>query len=136
MKTSIFSRLATGLLFFLLFSNAFAQENNSAKNILANTEWTGLAMIPMPETVNFVFSADKFDLVFQGDVVESMNYSIVNDTISLKKIDGGSPCSPEELGNYNFKIENKTLILSTVKDNCSERSAAFDPKGYMLVEKK
>jgi|GEM_PF-1630332 len=137
MKQQIFTKLAALLLFFSLFSNAFAQGADSTKpNILADTQWTGIVNAPSPEQMTFSFSEKVLDLLYEGQSIETMNYTVDRNIITLTKLSGGSPCTVNSTGSYTFTNKDNNLTFSLVNDECDARIAAFDPQGYTLVEKK
>ncbi len=109
--------------FLFLSTVCFSQQSG---NPLGNTEWNGVANIPSPEEITFKFTNDTIDLVFSGNVVEKMKYTLKDkETIRLFKIDGNSPCDSAEEGFYKFVIKNDTLTFTNVEDACMARQMAF-----------
>jgi len=135
MKQQIFIRFAAMLLLISCFATAFAQETDSTKpNVLADTKWTGIVNAPSPEMMTFAFSENMLNLLYQGETIETMSYTVDRDTLTLKKTSGGSPCSLDSVGSYTFSINDNKLTFTLVKDDCNERAIAFDPNGYTLVK--
>jgi len=128
MKT-ITNSLIAGLFLSSLF--CFSQQTT---NPLANTLWKGVANIPTPAEVIFRFNTDDLDLLYQGNVIEKMKYSLTDQGgLTLVKIEGNSPCDTTEEGSYKYQILDDTLNFILVNDNCTQREAAFDGNGYKKV---
>lgn len=103
-------------------------------NLLANTQWKGVANIPTPAEVIFKFDTDDLELIYQGNVIEKMKYSFTDQgSLKLVKIEGNSPCDPKEEGLYKYQITDDTLTFTIINDNCGEREAAFDGNGYKKI---
>jgi hypothetical protein len=81
----------------------------------------------------FEFKQDTMNLWIDGNIVESTLYKMNKNTLTLKKISGGSPCGDEE-GQYTYKISSDRLTITPVKDECGARSAAFDKAGYKKIK--
>lgn len=117
----------------LMFSGLFCFSQQAA-NPLANTEWKGIANIPVPAEVNFKFHTDQVDLIYMGNVVEKMKYSFTDQgSLKLVKIEGNSPCDAKEEGLYKYQVADDTLTLAIINDPCTDRQAAFDGNGYKKV---
>ena len=128
MKT-ITNSLIAGLFLSSLF--CFSQQTT---NPLANTQWKGIANIPTPAEVIFRFNTDDLDLLYQGNVIEKMKYSLTDQGgLTLVKIEGNTPCDTKEEGSYKYQILDDTLNFILVNDNCVQREVAFDGNGYKKV---
>jgi hypothetical protein len=92
---------------------------------LENTRWKGLVNAPAPTEAEFEFKKDSFLLYVQGQVFETMAYTVNGDTLRISKLDGNSPCN-DEVGMYNFSIKDDKLFLKVNNDPCGIRAAAFN----------
>lgn len=93
---------------------------------LTGTKWKGLPNIPEPYEAIFDFRKDTLLLVVeQTIIVETMTYSLKGDTLFLKKLDGKSPCENGSEGSYKLVKDGDKFTLVSLKDDCSERAAAF-----------
>ena len=102
-----------------LYTTAFAQ--------LENSKWQGVFKIPGEEDCFFDFKKDTVSFHFSssGDLIETMLYTISNDSIHIKKIEGMSPCDGGDTGNYKMKLDGDKLCFTLIDDPCEARSAAF-----------
>lgn len=124
----------TKLFFAVLLVSGLFSFSQQKTNPLANTEWKGVANIPTPAEVIFRFNTDDLDLVYQGNVIEKMKYSLTDQGgLKLLKIEGNSPCDTKEEGSYRYQITDDTLNFILVNDNCVQREAAFDGNGYKKI---
>lgn len=48
-------------------------ENKKSENPLLDTQWSGIAKIPMDEEIILKFSNDKMDVVLENHVIERHN---------------------------------------------------------------
>ncbi|MDB5201040.1 MAG: hypothetical protein JWQ27_449 [Ferruginibacter sp.] len=103
--------------------SARAQQN------LANSSWTGIANIPSPEEVSLTFTKDSMQLSYQGNVLETMSYSVNKDTLRIQKLSGMSPCE-SQVGVYTYKIDADKFYIKVVDDGCEHRAAAFVTEAY------
>lgn len=98
-------------------------------NDLTNTSWTGILNAPEPADATLKFSDDKFYVFIDTTLIETSNYSVSNDTLILKKVQGRSPCN-YEIGKYTYTITNDVLNIRPISDVCEARFFAFTPLGY------
>lgn len=117
------------LLINTITSNASAQLNN--------TKWKGTFNIPSPTECYFEFINDTCYVKYYTDTkqnngaedhlpIEISFYKIIdNSTMTLKKIEGGSPCTDDIIGKYKFVIKDQQLSISVIEDNCGPRAMAI-----------
>lgn len=110
----------------------------SAKNVNAQLQdhaWKGVFMVPDPVECVFEFKKDTVYLKFAekfnvndlsgNNLLEKSVYKIENDTLTLQKVMGGSPCDTEVIGKYRFAVKDEKLSLFLIADDCMERAFAF-----------
>ena len=121
MKKVLFSAL-----FFLTLGLA-------AQAQLAQTKWKGPLQIPDHEDGWLSFKKDTLDVFIQnGDfLLESMTYTIVRDTMFLKKISGQSQCDPNVAGSYKWSLKDNNLYITPIKDDCDERFRAWTSQPFI-----
>lgn len=106
-----------------------------AKAQLANTSWKGNFNVPDPTEMILQFKADSVLLDYTyGVTLETMSYSINNDTLFLRKLDGRSDCSYSDNASYKFGIKDKKLVLSLINDGCATRADAWPSDGLEIIE--
>ena len=117
------------LIFFICLSakNANAQLQNSA--------WKGVFFVPNQVECVFEFKKDTVYLrgannfilneVNENTILEKSLYTVENDILTIKKVDGGSPCDTDVIGMYRIEIKDEKLSLIPIWDGCSQRVSAF-----------
>ncbi|RZK68570.1 MAG: hypothetical protein EOO85_24055 [Pedobacter sp.] len=105
------------------------------KNQLANTAWQGAVNMGQVVDVVLRYEADtvKMYSVSDHEILETMTYSIKGDSLTWKKVDGGSPCDTQTPGIYQFIIKNDEMAINLIKDDCPARSGALLPKPFKKV---
>ncbi|MEO6347861.1 MAG: hypothetical protein ABIO60_08120 [Aquaticitalea sp.] len=116
---------------FTIFSIIFMASPKN--NGLVNTSWSGIMNVPNPTPTTLKFSIDTFYVYVDKDLIETSTYSVSNDTLTLKKVSGGSPCM-DEVGIYAYDITEDVLIIKPVSDSCDARYYALSPLGYKKIE--
>lgn len=111
---------------------------------LANTAWEGVFMIPDAEKCVLNFKNDTIylkaydevlsDSDFDNFVFETALYTISNDTLTMQKISGGSPCALDVVGKYHFEITDEGLLLTAIQDACPERIDGIPQNRLKKVE--
>lgn len=102
---------------------------------IANTAWSGNFNIPDPTQMVLQFKSDTLVLSFPNNtVLESMTYKINNDTLSVVKIEGQSPCDNTTAGTYKIVMKEKKLFLTVLKDDCPERASAWPTEGMQKID--
>ncbi|PUZ24348.1 hypothetical protein GA0116948_10760 [Chitinophaga costaii] len=109
------------IMFFLVIGNSLPF---IAKAQLAATRWTASVNIPDPTPCYLQFDKDTlrlFPVSTPGNALESMSYQLHNDTITLVKLDGQSPCSVGNAAHYKTIISEKELKFLQLDDACDVR---------------
>jgi hypothetical protein len=118
-------------LFVAVFTGTMAQAQ------LTNTKWKNTMMIPEAVEVYLDFAKDTVKMLVVQDaaLVETMSYTIQNDTLTLIKLSGLSPCDTDAVGKYKLEIKEDRLTILPIKDDCPDRSAAFLPDAWIKQKK-
>ncbi len=122
--------LMTAILFLLIFPGA-----NTLSAQIQNTSWKGVFNIPSPADCVFEFKTDTVFLTLNGEILETSKFKINEDTLTLQKFSGISPCYLDVIGIYQFKIKDQKLILTIIDDACYTRSMSV-PQEPMTAMKK
>lgn len=103
---------------------------------LADTKWKAIANVPEPMEVIFDFEKDVMNLYLADGItlLESSAYKLQNDTLSINKISGGSPCNNETIGTYKFEIRDEKLFITLIDDACSERKNSVSTEGMVRLK--
>jgi hypothetical protein len=133
----------TAMLSVLVLCQGKAQGKPSLT--LTGTSWKGTTYVPDPLICVFKFSKDSARLLYVDDreiniadglgglkavtgkdsaALETMTYRLSGDTISLHKVEGGSPCG-EEIGQYRVLVSNGKLKFILIQDPCAVRPYAL-----------
>lgn len=121
--------LITSILFLLIFPGA-----NTLSAQIQNTSWKGVFNIPSPAECIFEFKTDTVFLTSNGDLLETSIFKINEDTLTLQKLSGVSPCDLDVIGIYQFKIQDEKLILTIVDDACDPRAMAIPQEPMTAVK--
>lgn len=99
----------------------------TAKAQLSDSKWTGTMNIPSPAECIFEFKKDTVYLYLGADnsLLETMSYTIKNDTLTLVKLSGMSPCGTDTKGIYRIEVKDDKLFIKPLSDDCQERLNAF-----------
>lgn len=80
----------------------------------------------------------KTDIVFLNfpdkTNLETMSYKISNDTMSIVKIDGQSPCNYTNKATYKILFKNEKIYISALSDDCPQRAAAWPSDGLLKID--
>lgn len=110
--------LITTAALFITF-HAFPQTS------INNTKWKGLITSPQSLEIVLEFKADSLRVTsMEGTELEVMYFLLNKDTLTLKKLNGTSPCDNVTEGAYLLRwIENGDKFqMLTIKDDCRARS--------------
>lgn len=121
MKKLLFLSLALGLLSF------------GAKSQLTDTKWRSSMNVPDPVECILQFKKDTLIVMVAADqsmIVETMTYKLKNDTLTIYKVSGTSPCS-DAAGVYKCILKDEKLFITPLNDECIERANAFTPEGWI-----
>jgi len=106
-----------------------------AKAQFANTSWKGNFNLPDSTQMILQFKTDSLLLNYpDGSAFETMSFKISNDTISILKLNGQSPCSYSDTATYKIGLKDKKLFVSSLNDDCPERVSAWPADGLERVE--
>lgn len=105
------------------------QTTSNADETLTNTKWYGTFNVPDPMSGTLEFKKDTVLLSIDGELIESMTYKEKGETLVLQKIFGQSNCN-EAIGEYQFQLKDKVLVLTPMQDACEMRKNAFSKEGY------
>lgn len=98
-------------------------------NELANTKWKGTVFAPNPIESVFDFKNDTLKVSSGNQIIETMSFQTKGDTLVIKKLSGGSPCSGQ-VGRYKYAIKSNVLTLAVIQDACEVRPSSFSSDGY------
>lgn len=105
----------------------------SAQSQLADTKWKNSMNVPDPVECILHFKKDTLIVMVAADpsmVVETMTYKLKNDTLTIIKLSGTSPCT-EAAGVYKCVLKDEKLFITPLNDDCVERANAFTPEGWI-----
>jgi uncharacterized protein YrrD len=94
---------------------------------LANVKWKGTVQLDAQVDIFLNFKTDTLEAITveDGQLIETMKFSVQNNILSIWKISGKSECSDTE-SKYKFEIKEDELTLTLVSDNCTDRSNVLD----------
>jgi hypothetical protein len=94
---------------------------------LANVKWKGTLQLDQQTDVFLNFKTDTLEAITveDGQVIESMKFSVQDSVLSISKLFGQSECSDTE-SKYKFEIKEDELTLTVVSDDCPDRSSVLD----------
>lgn len=102
---------------------------------LAGTKWKGKVNIPKLTDVIFDFKNDVADVTTAtGMPVESCSYIIKSDTITFKKIKGGSPCPVNSVFTVQYNIKNDQMSIMPLTDDCEGRKGTFTKEALVKIK--
>lgn len=132
MKTKILSCILFFAGIFMLILTSC--ENKNSDNPLLDTQWSGIAKIPMEKEIILKFSKDKMDVVVENEVIESTIYAVKGDRINFSKISGGSPCENGAKGIYTYEIIGDKFTITAVTDECIARTKSLKGGVYTKID--
>ncbi|RYE09910.1 MAG: hypothetical protein EOP44_02045 [Sphingobacteriaceae bacterium] len=107
----------------------------SANAQLAGTKWKGKVNIPNSTEVIFDFKTDVADVVTTtGMPVESCSYTIKSDTITFKKLKGGSPCPVSSMFTVQFSVKDNQMNIIPLTDDCEGRKDTFTREAFIKIK--
>lgn len=109
---------------------------------VAGNKYTGIMNIPHPVKCVLSFSADTLYLLSAetvGDVmkdqpIEIMTYTIKNNTVLLKKVNGLSPCDNSVTGTYKLEDKGDQIFITMLDDACVERGYAWTKDAFIKMK--
>ena len=86
---------------------------------LANAKWKGTVQMDQQVDMFLSFKTDTLEAITveDGQVIETMKFSIQDSVLSISKLFGQSECSDAE-SKYKFEIKEDELTLTLVSDDC------------------
>ncbi len=114
----------------------FLATSSLAQAQLANTKWTGNLAVPEISPVYLHFKPDVFEVYLQesNELIETMSYKLSGDTITLKKISGGSPCPDASEFKLKYAMQGEQMLITLVSDDCPERAGAWTKEPFTKVK--
>jgi hypothetical protein len=105
------------------------------QNPLAGTAWQGQAYVPDEETIILHFKADSVFMFIAPQMIlgETMVYTMKSDTLTLRKISGGSPCDTRGTGMIQFTVKDDEMTVKSLSDDCRARKVAWSDKPFKKV---
>ncbi|MBE7171125.1 MAG: hypothetical protein INR73_11075 [Williamsia sp.] len=101
--------------------------NGIAQAQLDQTKWKGRILVPDEADGWLVFKKDTLEVfVSNGNsLLETMAYTLVRDTLMLKKISGKSSCEASAVGKYKWAMNADNLLVTPISDDCEARYKAW-----------
>jgi len=120
------------IFFALLVTIGLCNATHAQQLTLTNTSWKGIISAQNDFAAILTFSKDTFQVAMAEEnvLIETMSYSLKGDTLTVRKIAGGSPCDDTTIGTYKIAIKNDIFYITVITDECMERSMAFSAAGY------
>ena len=108
------------ILFCVLISIAFT----SVDAQLANKKWIGPLQLEQATEVTLDFRKDTLDAISNADgqMLETMLFTVKDSILSLKKLYGQSECGEGIIGKYKFQLKDDSISLLLVEDECPSRA--------------
>jgi hypothetical protein len=93
-----------------------------------NTRWKARLDINGPINVIFDFKKDSAFLYTVADstMIEFMSYVKTDTSFTLLKIGGQSDCDNITPGKYSFRLDNDTMYIQMITDDCPDRSSVIN----------
>lgn len=93
----------------------------------AHTTWKGTIKGDAAQAAILKFGKDTLALTkANGEVLETMTFSVKAGVLSLKKIAGQSDCDNIAIGKYAAAVTGKNMALTLTADPCQDRSDALN----------
>jgi hypothetical protein len=104
---------------------------------LAHTKWKNTMMIPEAVECFIDFAKDTVKIIVADEdaLIETMSFTIKNDTLTIVKLSGLSPCDTETSGKYKFEVKDDRLTIVPISDDCQGRLEAFLPDAWIRQKK-
>ena len=106
---------------------------------IANTKWKATLLIPQAVDVNFTFKKDTLYMTTEISGELGTNFFIQrNDTLTIRKISGSSPCPVQAQGMYRIEwFENGNKFrLHGISDECEGRIGVFTVNPFERIRDK
>lgn len=95
----------------------------ASKAQFPNTKWKVTLYTPDPTEVVFNFKTDTVEAISadDGEILETMLYTVEDSVLTIKKITGQSECD-ETPGKYKFQMKDDGMYLTLMEDACTHRA--------------
>ena len=102
--------------------------NSPGQNLLSNTKWKGVFLIP--HAVDVVLDFKKDTLYLEGEKGQQFGMLVFfnrSDTLIITKISGTSPCPEQSEGWYRIEWLEKgdKFLLHVIGDECEGRAGVY-----------
>ena len=100
----------------------------SLKAQLANKKWIGTLQLEQATEVTLDFRKDTLNAIsnMDGQMLETMLFTVKDSILSLQKLYGQSECGEGIVGKYKFAMKNDSISLQLVDDQCPSRANILD----------
>ena len=112
-------------IFFVLFASLVMAGANAQ---LANTKWKiTIKMDDNDAAATCSFGTDTLNVTLDSDgqLLETLLFTVQGDVFTIKKISGQSDCD-DQVGKYKFEIKDGVMSINLVSDDCQGRAEAID----------
>ena len=113
--------------------------NSSGQNLLSNTKWKGVFLIPHAVDVVLDFKKDTLYLEDEkGQQFGILLFSHRSDTLVITKISGTSPCPEQSQGWYRVEWLEKgdKFLLHVIGDECEGRAGVYTTNPFERISNK
>ena len=95
---------------------------------LSKTKWTGTLMLDQPAEVTLDFAKDTLTAITNadGNVLETMTFTVKDHVLSIIKKSGESNCGADVAGKYKITIKGNSMEFALVEDACFDRAGVLD----------
>jgi len=100
----------------------------SVKAQLANRKWIGTLQLEQATEVTLDFRKDTLDAISNADgqMLETMLFTVKDSILSLQKLYGQSECAESIVGKYKFAMKDDSILLQLVEDECPTRASILN----------
>lgn len=104
---------------------------------VSKTKWTGTLMLEQPVEVTLDFAKDTLTAITNGDgqVLETMTFTVKDNVLSITKTAGQSDCGSDVAGKYKIAIKGDSMEMTLVEDACFNRAGVLDKTKWTKVKK-
>ena len=119
---------------FILFASAAVRVNGQS---IDNRDWKAFIAEPINDTLTLHVQGDSSYVAnSRGEIMIRTTFTIVRDTLTI--LDNGTndhEC-PNTKGKYKIDLNDDTLVLKVIDDECEGRAKAIDGVRWKAVQKK
>ena len=127
------------LIFLTIVFVIFLAVQSFAQNAISNSKWKSIFLIPHAVDVILDFKKDTLYLIIEPDQrLGTLTFSHRNDTLTITKISGTSPCPEQSTGLYRIEWLEKgeKFLLHGISDECEGRIGIFTTNPYERIHDK